>query len=29
MGVKAQFFTVEFSGLLAGLQAGKFDVIVN
>ena len=29
LGVKAQFFTVEFSGLLAGLQAGKFDVIAN
>jgi len=29
MGVKAQFVTTEWSGIIAGLQAGKFDVIVN
>ena len=29
MGLKAQFVTTEWSGIIAGLQAGKFDVIVN
>jgi L-cystine transport system substrate-binding protein len=29
LGVKPQFTTTEWSGLLAGLQAGKYDVIVN
>jgi cystine transport system substrate-binding protein len=29
LGVKAQFTTTEWSALLAGLQAGKYDVIVN
>ncbi|WP_321948361.1 transporter substrate-binding domain-containing protein [Paraburkholderia sp. J10-1] len=29
LGVKAQFIPTEWSGILAGLQAGKFDVIVN
>ncbi|HEY9104399.1 transporter substrate-binding domain-containing protein [Chitinimonas sp.] len=29
LGVKAEFVTVEWSGILAGLQAGKYDVIVN
>ncbi|HEY1328367.1 MAG TPA: transporter substrate-binding domain-containing protein [Casimicrobiaceae bacterium] len=29
MGVKPEFVTVEWSGLLGGLQAGKYDVIVN
>ncbi|WP_426356389.1 transporter substrate-binding domain-containing protein [Burkholderia sp. R-40] len=29
LGVKTQFVTTEWSGILAGLQAGKFDVIVN
>ncbi|KVD76246.1 cysteine ABC transporter substrate-binding protein [Burkholderia sp. ABCPW 14] len=29
LGVKPQFITTEWSGILAGLQAGKFDVIVN
>ncbi|WP_049019060.1 transporter substrate-binding domain-containing protein, partial [Burkholderia multivorans] len=29
LGVKPQFVTTEWSGILAGLQAGKFDVIVN
>ena len=29
LGVKPQFTTSEWSGLLAGLQAGKYDVIVN
>ncbi|WP_028536148.1 transporter substrate-binding domain-containing protein [Paludibacterium yongneupense] len=27
--VKAEFTTGEWSGLLAGLQAGKFDVVIN
>lgn len=27
--VKPQFITTEWSGIIAGLQAGKFDVIVN
>jgi cystine transport system substrate-binding protein len=27
--VKAEFATGEWSGLLAGLQAGKFDVVIN
>ena len=29
LGVKPAFTTTEWSGILAGLQAGKFDVIVN
>ncbi len=29
LGVKPQFVPTEWSGILAGLQAGKFDVIVN
>lgn len=29
LGVKTQFIATEWSGILAGLQAGKFDVIVN
>ncbi|AOY01096.1 transporter substrate-binding domain-containing protein [Jeongeupia sp. USM3] len=29
LGVKADFTTGEWSGLLAGLQAGKFDVVIN
>ena len=29
LGVKADFTTTEWSGILAGLQAGKYDVIVN
>ena len=29
LGVKAEFITTEWSGILAGLSAGKFDVIVN
>lgn len=29
LGLKPQFITTEWSGILAGLQAGKFDVIVN
>ncbi|MGA0612901.1 transporter substrate-binding domain-containing protein [Caldimonas sp. KR1-144] len=29
LGVKPEFTTTEWSGILAGLQAGKFDVIVN
>jgi cystine transport system substrate-binding protein len=29
LGVKAEFTTTEWSALLAGLQAGKYDVIVN
>lgn len=29
LGVKPQFTTTEWSGILAGLQAGKYDVIVN
>lgn len=29
LGVKADFVTTEWSGIIAGLQAGKFDVIVN
>ncbi|EYS91846.1 cysteine ABC transporter substrate-binding protein [Cupriavidus sp. SK-4] len=29
MGLKVQFITTEWSGIIAGLQAGKFDVIVN
>lgn len=29
LGVKAEFSTTEWSGILAGLQAGKYDVIVN
>ncbi len=29
LGVKPKFVTTEWSGLIAGLQAGKFDVIVN
>jgi cystine transport system substrate-binding protein len=29
LGVKTQFVTTEWSGIIAGLQAGKFDVIFN
>lgn len=29
LGVKPEFITPEWSGIIAGLQAGKFDVIVN
>lgn len=29
LGVKPEFTTTEWSGILAGLQAGKYDVIVN
>ena len=29
LGVKAEFVTIEWSGILAGLAAGKYDVIVN
>ncbi|HIE4193476.1 TPA: transporter substrate-binding domain-containing protein, partial [Burkholderia cenocepacia] len=29
LGVKAEFVTTEWSGIIAGLQAGKFDVIAN
>ena len=29
LGLKPEFTTTEWSGILAGLQAGKFDVIVN
>ena len=29
LGVKPQFIPTEWSGIIAGLQAGKFDVIVN
>lgn len=29
LGVTAEFITIEWAGLLGGLQAGKFDVIVN
>lgn len=29
LGVKPDFYTGEWSGLIAGLQAGKFDVVVN
>jgi cystine transport system substrate-binding protein len=29
LGAKPQFITTEWSGILAGLEAGKFDVIVN
>lgn len=29
MGLKAEFVTGEFSGLIGGLQAGKFDVVAN
>ncbi|MGN6669024.1 MAG: cystine ABC transporter substrate-binding protein [Trinickia sp.] len=29
LGVKPTFVTTEWSGIIAGLQAGKFDVIVN
>ena len=29
LGVKAEFTTGEWSGLLAGLQAGKYDVVIN
>jgi cystine transport system substrate-binding protein len=29
LGVKPQFVPTEWSGIIAGLQAGKFDVIVN
>jgi L-cystine transport system substrate-binding protein len=29
MGVKAEFSTSEWSAMLAGLQAGKYDVVIN
>lgn len=29
LSVKPEFITTEWSGIIAGLQAGKFDVIVN
>jgi cystine transport system substrate-binding protein len=29
LGVKPEFITTEFSGIIAGLQAGKFDIIAN
>jgi L-cystine transport system substrate-binding protein len=29
LGVKPQFIATEWSGIIAGLQAGKYDVIVN
>ena len=29
LGVKPVFVTTEFSGIIAGLQAGKFDIIAN
>ena len=29
LGVKPEFTTTEWSGILAGLQAGKYDVSVN
>ncbi len=29
LGVKPEYTTTEWSGILAGLQAGKYDVIVN
>jgi cystine transport system substrate-binding protein len=29
LGVKPEFIPTEWSGIIAGLQAGKFDVIVN
>ncbi|MBB6098632.1 cystine transport system substrate-binding protein [Deinobacterium chartae] len=29
MNVKAEFVTGDFSGLIAGLQAGQYDVVVN
>ncbi|MDN3577621.1 transporter substrate-binding domain-containing protein [Chitinimonas viridis] len=29
LGLKPEFITSEWSGILAGLQAGKYDVIVN
>jgi len=29
LGVKAEFTTTEWSGILAGLSAGKYDVIIN
>lgn len=29
MGLKVEFVATEWSGIIAGLQAGKFDVIVN
>ncbi|MBV6304261.1 transporter substrate-binding domain-containing protein [Candidimonas humi] len=29
LGVKVQFVKTEWSGILAGLEAGKFDVIIN
>jgi cystine transport system substrate-binding protein len=29
LGVKPEFITTEWSGILAGLAAGKFDIIVN
>jgi cystine transport system substrate-binding protein len=29
LGVKPKFVTTEWSGIIAGLEAGKFDVIIN
>lgn len=29
MGVKVEYVTIEFSGIIAGLQANKYDIIVN
>ncbi len=29
LGVKPEFVAAEWSGVLAGLQAGKFDIVVN
>ena len=29
LGVKAEFTTSEWSAILAGLQAGKYDVVIN
>ncbi|MGU7771618.1 transporter substrate-binding domain-containing protein [Burkholderia sp. MR1-5-21] len=29
MGVKPQFITTDWAGIIAGLQAGKYDVIIN
>lgn len=29
LGVKPDFYTGEWSGLIGGLQAGKFDVVIN
>jgi cystine transport system substrate-binding protein len=29
LGVKPDFYTAEWSGLIGGIQAGKFDVVIN